>query len=168
MKKFEVPYFGLVDVENLTEEQECMEINFQDKQIDLMWFPEEDVTEKYFQYAKNILEDLHKFDKESKEFLEKEFYNQEDTTVVDFLSDYLTEYDLEDEEIAEFFADIIDENATEEENLKNLLKALYLKRIAFHDDVIVADYIITDEFSNEILAISLDTTNGEKNIAWES
>ncbi len=162
MKQFELPFFGLVDVENVTESQEYMEIDFQDRELALMWFAEEDIDENYFQNAKNILEDLEKFDKESKAFLEKELHNEQDTTVLEYLS-----FHLEEEHLAEFFAKIIDKNASEEENLKSLLKAMYLKTISFHKGVIIADYVVNHEISDQILAISL-YSNGKKNIAWES
>ena len=64
-------------------------------------------------------------------------------------------------------SEIIGESTVESEKLQKLLNALKLNTISFHEENIVADYVLNDEESDQILAISINK-NGEKNIAWES
>lgn len=160
MKQFELPYFNNVDVENITEEQGYMSIDFKERQISLMWFAEEGLDEKYFLIAKDILSDLESFDKESLLFLRQEFGNDDDKTVVEYLEFHL-------EELADELAEITGESTPPAERIDKLLTAMKLNNIAFHDGVIVADYVLNKEISDQILAISIDA-NGEKSIAWES
>ncbi|MDC1161892.1 DUF2004 domain-containing protein [Tenacibaculum sp.] len=160
MKEFELPYLGLIDIENTTEEQGYMKINFHNKEIVLMWFAEDEIDEKYFQNAKTILNDLHKFNENSKLLLQKEFTNKQDKTVLEYLEFHL-------EELSEELTEIIGESMIKSERIEKLLNALKLKSIAFHDDDIVADYVLNKEISDEVLAIFINK-NGTKNIAWES
>lgn len=159
MKQFELPYFGKIDVDNLTEKQEYMEINFQDRKIILMWFAEE-ISENYFQNAKTILEDLDIFDKNNLLLLQKEFNNSQDKTILEYLEFHL-------EKMPEEFAEIIGESSTKSEKTQKLLNALELKTIAFHEDEIVPDYVLNKEISDEVLGIYINE-NLEKRIAWES
>ena len=160
MKQFELPYFGKIDIGNITEEQEYMNVNFQNRNISLMWFSEEKIDEKYFQNANNFLSDLVKFDENNHLLLQKEFTNTQDKTVLEYL-----EYHLE--ELADELSEIIGESEIESESLLKLLNALKLNNISFHDENIVADYILDTEVSDQILAISINI-KGEKEIAWES
>lgn len=160
MKQFELPYFGKINTENIIEEQKYMNVNFQNRNIILMWFSEEEIDEKYFQNAKVFLTDLEKFDENNRLFLQKEFINTKDKTVLEYL-----EYHLE--ELSEELSEIIGKSTIESERLQKLLTALKLNTIAFHDDNIVADYVLNEEVSDQILAISINK-NGEKDIAWES
>jgi len=160
MKQFELPYFGKINVENITEEQGYLNIDFQDRTIILMWFAEVEIDEKYFENAKTFLADLDKFDENNRIFIQKEFSNSQDKTVLEYLEFHL-------EELSEEFSEIISESTLESEKIQKLLYALKLKSIAFHDDDIVADYVLDEEISDEILAIFINK-NGDKNIAWES
>ncbi len=161
MKQFELPFFGTVDIENITDKQSYFSIDFQGREITLGWYAEEEIDEEYFQLAQSILTDLEKFDKENRVLLEKEFENKEDTTVYDFLEFHL-------EEMSEELLDIIDKNATKSENLHKLLQALDLCGIAFHDDEIVPDYVLKERFfSDQVLGIYTNK-KGKKRIAWES
>ncbi|TPN86817.1 DUF2004 domain-containing protein [Aquimarina algicola] len=159
MEQFELPYFGKVDVDRLTEEQEYMEIDFQGRKVILMWFAEE-INETYFQNAKTILDDLDTFDKNNLSLLYQEFDNSEDKTVLEYL-----EYHLE--EMHEKFTKIIGDSSTKSEKTQKLLHALKLKAIAFHDDEIVPDYVLNQEISDQVLGIYINE-NLEKRIAWES
>ena len=160
MKQFELPYFGKIDIENITEEQEHMKINFQNRDLILMWFSEVEIDEMYFQNANTLLTNLDKFDENNRLLLQKEFTDTEDKTVLEYL-----EYHLE--ELSDELSEIIGESTLESEKLQKLLNALKLNNISFHEDNIVADYVLNEEVSDQILAISINT-NGEKNIAWES
>ncbi len=160
MKKFELPFLGKIDVENITEEQGYLNVNFQDRIIILMWFAEDEIDEKYFQNANTILTDLDKFDENSRAFLIKEFANPQDKTVLEYLEFHL-------EELSEVLSEIIGESTVETEKIQKLLHALKLKSIAFHQGDIVADYVLNNEFSDQVLAIFIKK-NGERNIAWES
>ncbi len=159
MKQFELPYFGKIDVDNLTAEQEYMEIEFQGRKVILMWFTEE-VSKTYFENAKTILEDLATFDKNNRFFLQKEFKNPQDKTVLEYLEFHL-------EELAEEFAEIIGDSSTKDEKLQKLLHALYLKTISFHGNSIVPDYVLNQEVSDEVLGIYTDE-NSQRRVAWES
>lgn len=160
MKQFELPYFNKIDIENITDEQGYMNIVFQEREVSLMWFAEEDVDQRYYQNAKDILSNLDKFDKESHQYLRQQFVNNDDTTVLEYLEFHL-------EELSDELSEIIGESTTQTEKIEKLLRALKLNNIAFHDNSIVADYVINNEISDQILAISIDT-DGEKDIAWES
>lgn len=161
MKIFELPFFGKIDIENITDEQNYFSIDFQGREITLGWYAEEEIDEAYFQLAQSILTDLEKFDKENRALLEKEFENKEDTTVYDFLEFHL-------DELSEELLDIIDTNATKSENLQKLLHALDLCDISFHDNEIVPDYVLKERFfSDQVLGI-YTTKKGERRIAWES
>ncbi|TDQ78268.1 DUF2004 domain-containing protein [Sphingobacterium yanglingense] len=160
MKHFELPFLKKVDVENITEEQGYLPIDFQNREIVLMWFAEEEIDEQYFLNATKILGDLNAFNEENGQFLRREFNNKEDQTVLEYLEFHL-------EELPEEWTEIIEEGTTTPEKIQKLLAALKLQTIAFHDDVIVADYVLNKEISDQVLAISINL-NGEKNIAWES
>ena len=160
MKQFELPYFGKINIENITEEQQYMTVNFQNRNIILMWFAEEKIDEKYYQNSNNFLSDLGTFDANNKVLLQEEFTNEQDKTVLEYL-----EYHLE--ELEQEFTEIIGKSNVNSEKLENLLKALKLKNISFHDENIVADYILDSEVSDQILAISINN-DGKKEIAWES
>ena len=160
MKQFELPYFGKVDVENITEEQEYLNVKFQERELILMWFAELEIEEGYLQNAKNILADLDKFNENCLNHIQQEFVNSQDKTILEFL-----EYHLE--ELPTELSKIIGVSTLESEKIERLLNALKLKNISFHDYDIVADYVIDEEVSDQILAIGINN-NGEKNIAWES
>ena len=160
MKQFELPYFGKIDIENITENQEYMTINFQNREITLMWFSDEKIEEIYFRNANDILNDIDIFDTNNRLFLEKELTNKQDKTVLEYL-----EYHLE--EFGDEFTDIIGASNENSEKLQMLLKALKLNNISFHNQNIVADYVINPEVSDQILAITINN-NEEKKIAWES
>ena len=158
MKIFELPFFGTIDVENITDKQSYFSIDFQGREITLGWYAEEEIDEDYFELAQSILTDLEKFDKENRALLEKEFENKEDTTVYDFLEFHL-------DELSEELLDIIDTNATKSENLQKLLHALDLCSISFHDDHIVPDYVLKERFfSDQVLGI-YTTKKSERRIA---
>ncbi len=161
MNTFELPFFGMMDIENITDKQSYFSIDFQGREITLGWYVEKEIDEEYFQLAQSILVDLKKFDKENRVLLEKEFKNKKNTTVYDFLEFHL-------EEMTEELLDIIDKNATKSENLQKLLHALHLYGIAFHDNEIVPDYVLKERFfSDQVLGIYTNK-NGKKRIEWES
>lgn len=161
MKQFKLPYFGAIDIENITDQQSYFSIDFQGRKITLSWYAEEEIDEDYLKLTQTILTDLEKFDKKNRVLLENEFENKEDTTVYDFLEFHFNE-------MSEELLDIIDINATKSENLQKLLQALDLCGIAFHDDEIVPDYVLKERFfSDQVLGIYTNK-NGEKRIAWES
>ncbi len=56
MKQFELPFFGLIDIENITEKQQNMEIDFQGRKIAVGWYTQEEIDEDYFQLAQSILQ----------------------------------------------------------------------------------------------------------------
>ena len=160
MKQFELPYFGKIDVENITENQEYMSINFQNREITLMWFSDDQIDDIYFKNANDFLTDLDIFDTNNRLLLEKELTNTQDKTVLEYL-----EYHLE--ELGEEFTEIIGVSNENSEKLQKLLNALKLNNISFHNQNIVADYVIDAEVSDQILAITINNKE-EKIIAWES
>lgn len=160
MKQFKLPFFNKIVIENITEEQEYMSVVFQDRNIILMWFVENEIDDAYFKNANTILNDLDKFDEQSQLFLQTEFSNAQDKTVLEYLEFHLNE-------LSEELHEIIGKSTEKSEKTQKLLNALKLKSIAFHDDDIVADYVLNNEVSDEILAIFINK-NGERNIAWES
>ena len=103
---------------------------------------------------------MDKFDKNSCLFLQKELNNSQDKTILEYL-----EYHLE--ELSEELCEIIGESILKSEKRQKLLNFLKLDCIAFHDDIIVADYVLNKEVSNQILAININV-NGDKNISWEN
>ncbi len=160
MKQFELPYFGTINIENITEEQSYMNVAFQNRTLVLMWFPEEEIEENYFQNATRVLSDLDKFDTDNRLLLQKEFTNTQDKTVLEYLEFYL-------EELHDELSEIIGESTKTSEQLQKLLNALKLNTIAFHDSTIVADYVLNEDISDQILAIAM-YSNGATTIAWES
>ena len=121
MKQFELPYFGKIDIENITENQEYMSINFQNREITLMWFSDEQIDDMYFKNANDFLTDLDIFDTNNRLLLEKELTNTQDKTVLEYL-----EYHLE--ELGEEFTEIIGVSNENSEKLQKLLNALKLNK----------------------------------------
>lgn len=160
MKQFELPYFGTIDIENITEEQSYMNVAFQNRTLVLMWFSEKEIEENYFQNATRVLSDLDKFDTDNRLLLQKEFTNTQDKTVLEYLEFHL-------EELHDELSEIIGESTKTSEQLQKLLNALKLNTIAFHDSTIVADYVLNEDISDQILAIAM-YSNGATTIAWES
>ena len=114
-----------------------------------MWFSDEKIEEIYFRNANDILNDLDIFDTNNRLFLEKELTYKQDKTVLEYL-----EYHLE--EFGDEFTDIIGASNENSEKLQMLLKALKLNNISFHNQNIVADYVINPEVSDQILAITIN------------
>jgi len=71
------------------------------------------------------------------------------------------------EELEEDFEEIIDSDDTEINNLKKLMKLLKIITISFYSDLVVFDYCINDEISDQLLVVNMDRQRN-LSIAWES
>ncbi|WP_158850500.1 DUF2004 domain-containing protein [Algibacter sp. L1A34] len=159
MEKLKLPYFKQeIDIQNLQDEYDT-DFEYNGKEINIFLNEMQVADKEQFTIIKNVLENLPEFDNQNRNFITNDFENKNGNTF-EFLSYHLEE--LEDD-----FEEIIDSNDTEINNLKKLMNFLKITTISFYSDLVVFDYCLDDEISDQLLVIKM---NRQKNLSidWES
>ena len=159
MEKLKLPYFKQeIDIQNLQDEYDT-DFEYNGKEINIFLNEMQVADKEQFTIIKNVLENLPEFDNQNRNFITNDFENKNGNTF-EFLSYHLEE--LEDD-----FEEIIDSNDTEINNLKKLMNFLKITTISFYSDLVVFDYCLDDEISDQLLVVKM---NRQKNLSidWES
>ena len=159
MEKLKLPYFKQeIDIQNLQDEYDT-DFEYNGKEINIFLNEMQVADKEQFTIIKNVLENLPEFDNQNRNFITNDFENKNGNTF-EFLSYHLEE--LEDD-----FEEVIDSNDTEINNLKKLMNFLKITTISFYSDLVVFDYCLDDEISDQLLVIKM---NRQKNLSidWES
>ena len=159
MEKLKLPYFKQeIDIQNLQDEYDT-DFEYNGKEINIFLNEMQVADKEQFTIIKNVLENLPEFDNQNRNFITNDFENKNGNTF-EFLSYHL-------EELEDGFEEIIDSNDTEINNLKKLMNFLKITTISFYSDLVVFDYCLDDEISDQLLVVSM---NRQKNLSidWES
>ena len=159
MEKLKLPYFkDEIDIQNLQDEYDT-ELEYNGKEINIFLNEMQVADKEQFNIIKNVLENLPEFDKQNRSFITNDFENKNGNTF-EYLSYHL-------EELEDGFEEIIDSDDTEINNLKKLMNLLKIATISFYSDLVVFDYCLDDEISDQLLVIKM---NRQKNLSidWES
>ena len=159
MEKLKLPYFKEeIDIQNLQDEYDT-DFEYNGKEIDIFLNEMQVADKEQFTIIKNVLENLPEFDNQNRSFITNDFENKNGNTF-EYLSYHL-------EELGDDFEEIIDSNDTEINNLKKLMNLLKITTISFYSDLVVFDYCLDDEISDQLLVVKM---NRQKNLSidWES
>ncbi len=160
MSIIELPYFDKLDSTNLEDEYD-IEIEFNGRTVDVFLFEMEIADKQTFAIIKSVLEDLATFDNNNRQLIAEDFNNGEGKSLTfEYLHHHLIA-------LQEDCCDIIDNNATEIDNLTAIMKALSITTISFYSDMVVFDYCLNDEVSDQLLVVHMDRDNN-LSILWES
>lgn len=161
MNNIDLPYFGKLNKQSLQDEYD-VEIEFKDRKIDIFLNEMLVMKQENIEIIKSKLSDLFKTDDHVRAYISEEFESHENGSVTfDYLSFYLEsweEYDLEE---------VINLDDTELNNLKKIKNLLRLENISIYSDLMVFDYFINSEISDQILAVKVDYKD-KYCISWES
>jgi hypothetical protein len=159
MNKLKLPYFKEeIDIQNLQDEYET-EFEFNDKEVDVFLNEMQIADKEQLDIIKNVLENISEFDKQNRGLISENFENKNGLTF-EYLSYHL-------EELKEEFEDIVDFNETEISNMEKLLRLLKVTTISFYSDLVVFDYCLDDEISDQLLAVKMDRQK-KLSLDWES
>ena len=159
MEKLKLPYFKQeIEIQNLQDEYDT-DFEYNGKEIDIFLNEMQVADKEQFTIIKNVLENLPEFDNQNRSFITNDFENKNGNTF-EYLSYHLEE--LEDD-----FEEIIDSDDTEINNLKKLMNLLKITTISFYSDLVIFDYCLDDEISDQLLVVKM---NRQKNLSidWES
>ncbi|WBX77993.1 DUF2004 domain-containing protein [Tenacibaculum ovolyticum] len=159
MKKLKLPYFKEeIDIKNLKEEY-ATEFEFNDKKVDIFLNEMKISDDEQFGTIKNVLENIFELDKHNRSLISKNFEGKDGVTY-DYLSYHL-------EELKEELEDIIDLDDSQISDMKKLLRLLKIKTISFYSDLVVFDYCLNDEISDQLLVVKMNRQQ-KISLDWES
>ncbi|MES2287824.1 MAG: DUF2004 domain-containing protein [Bacteroidota bacterium] len=169
MTEFTLPFFGQISLASLEEYYDVdIELNGDKLQIDLN-FETKTLDQNQFDTIKSFIENIEKFDKQNKIYIDINSKNAENSVVRDYLEYHLEEVDADD------LATIIDfdNKTTSPEN--QLLSKLKLVRVGIYPDqkvesscLAVFDYTISSEISDQLLVVNTNTNGKLDHLTWES
>ncbi|MFN8436321.1 MAG: DUF2004 domain-containing protein [Cytophagales bacterium] len=155
MKEINLPFFGSLPQENLKNEY-GVEVDFEDSEIYAqIYFEKSFVEVSALDTARTILENIQKYDLLIKEYFDTNFKTKKCKNLREYLEDHI-------EVIDEMALDGFDKvENTKLAKSKHLLKYLILERIAFFPDdagnYVTFDYVISPEYSDYILAVTMNS-----------
>jgi len=159
MSKLKLPYFKEeIDIKNIQDEYE-VEFEFNEKEVDVFLYEMKIADDEQFGIIKNVLENIFEFDKHNRSLISKCFENKDGFTY-DYLSYHL-------EELKEELEDIVDFDDSKIINMEKLLRLLKMKTISFYSDLVVFDYCLNDEISDQLLVVKMNRQQ-KKYLDWES
>jgi len=165
MSEYELPYFGKLATENI---EEYYVINFPYKedflQIDLN-FDNRIIDIKILDKIKNFIERIDQFDKMNRIQIEKDY--SENGEVKEFVNFHIEE--IEDQLLE---ANIISDGENKETQFLSKMK---LERIGLYpdgkygsDDFAVFDYTVSQDLTDQIIAVKTNENGIFDHITWES
>lgn len=170
MTNFNLPYFEEINSQEL-QEYYVAKIDLNERKISIdLNFENNTIDQSAMETIKHFLENIDKFDKQNKTYLENDF-KIEDGQTLEYIEYYFDE--LEQDEISTIIN--IHDTSTSKEIL--LLNELKLKRIGLYPDgkyntdyYAVFDYSIDidGEPCDQLLVVKTDKIGDLDHIAWES
>jgi hypothetical protein len=158
MAEYTLPHFGKLPTENLEDYYDVdIEFNGNEIQIDLN-FEDKTIDQSTMDKVKNLIENIDKFDKLNKTYIDNDYNDEDGDTVKFYLEHHLEEISQEEISILIDFDDI-----SKEPELQ-LLTKLKLARIGLypHDEnnFAIFDYTIGRELTDYLAVIKTDE-NGQ-------
>jgi len=159
VKQLKLPYFKeKINLQNLQDEYET-QFEFNDKEVDVFLNEMKIAHKEQFDFIQNVLENITEFDKQNRLYIEQEFEDKGGLTY-----QYLR-YHLK--ELKEDFEEMHDFNEGELDKIRELMGVLKITTISFYADLVIFDYCLDDQVSDQLLVIQM---NREKTLSlhWES
>jgi len=154
MSKFEVPYFGQLNLESL-KEYYSTETKFNNIEIQLdLNFENKAIESATMTAVKNILENIAKLDQQNKVYINNDYNDEDGDTVRFYLEHHLEEVDKQE------LSTLIDFNNKIISPEEQLLAKLHLVRVGFYPDsdeiFAVFDYSLGGNFTNYLVVVNID------------
>lgn len=163
---FELPYFGKLNINSLEDYYEsATSINGQEVRIDLN-FDNSSSDKLKMANLKNVLENIEKFDKLNKVYIENDYNDFDGDTVKPYLENHLEQFDEEE------MSQLIDKSDTINSPEKQLLSKLSLVRLGLYPDndeyLTTFDYSIGKDITQYLVVITTDKDGKLNYITMES
>ncbi len=161
-----LPHFGKI---NLADLDSCYDAEtvFNGKEIQLdLNFEKTSMGIRNMYAVKNILDNLDAFDKQNKQYILRDFEDENGDTVKFYLEHHLEV--AEEEELAAF----IDLNDKTSEPIRQLFGKIHLKRVGFYPEneggFAIFDYSLGEDFTNYLIVVITDKDGKLKEMTMES
>jgi hypothetical protein len=151
---FDLPYFGQLNINALEDYYECStSLNGRNIDLDLN-FENSSVIKIKMEAVKSVLENLEKFDKQNKVYIENDYINEEGDTVRSYLENHLEQFDEDELNL------LIDRTDTLNSPEKQLLQKITLVRLGLYPDndsyFTTFDYSIGKDLTQYLIVITTD------------
>jgi hypothetical protein len=168
MAKYSLPYFGELDTDNL-EEYYRVNVDFNGEKISIdLNFGSSKIDIERFDLIKRFLENIGSFDKNNKEYIKKDYEDEDGNTVKSYVSFHLE--DIEDEDELSGIVDFTSDSVDPETQLVNALK---LVRLGLYpdgneDQFAIFDYSLGRDITNYLVVLFTDENGNFDYMTMES
>lgn len=166
MSKIELPFFGIIDTENVASYTDVT-VNFQGKEISIdLNFDQKTTTSQVLNKCKAFLEQLDAWEKQNQSSIDRDYLTREYDTVKEYLEHHL-------EEIPEYeLFQLIDKDNQSKSYIEQLREKLSLKRLGLYPEqgksFATFDYSIGVEITQYLVVIVTDENGVLQQMMMES